>query len=342
MRYLLGVCTCLIILVLTKIFLWHKLTETNNKIMPLPVVDISHVKMLDIQNHITASGIIKSPLSVDIVSEVPGKVINVLFKSGQTVQKGDIVLILNHATLSAEIEEAEAKYIYQKRNFQRFLELAKRGVIARDNIDNLKSQLDQEAAKIHSLYAELDKRMLRAPFSGLLGISDISLGQYIQAGEKIVNLRNDKSIILDLILPSRYIQNIFIGQPVSINSLDNQCGSVETVDTKLESHTHGITIRVEMKNCHVSPISGTLVTAYILTMKSHFLTVPATSLNYSINGNSVFVIQGHRVKQVKVNVEVNDDMAIIKNGNLNQDDWVVSRGQEKIFDNQEVNTHVSQ
>ncbi|HSW69749.1 MAG TPA: efflux RND transporter periplasmic adaptor subunit [Gammaproteobacteria bacterium] len=335
MRLFLGILSLLAIIIAIKLFCFHRM-NTSKKDSLVSTVDVTYVKPLRIQKYISANGMIKSPLSVDIVSDVSGKILKVLFESGQKVQAGDVLLILDHDIISAEIEQAEAKYAYQRRNYQRFLELSKHGLISKDNIDNLKSQLDQELAQIHSLNAELEKRMIRAPFAGTLGISNVVIGQYIQPAEKIVNLQNTESLMLDLLVPAQYFNTIALGQFVSIEKIENKCGKVEAIDTKIDSHTHSLMVRVQIKNCHTASITGAFVSAFIFTSSDNFLSVPATALNYSLDGTSIFTVRGDIAQQIPVDADISNDVAIIKQGNLHAGDLVISVGQEKIFDGQKI------
>ncbi len=314
--------------------------KIKGKNIPATLVDVVPAKKMLIPTLITANGIVKSVLSVDIVPDVPGKVMKIFFQSGQQVHAGDILLELDHDIISAKIEEAEAKYTYQKRNFNRYLELSKHGVVAKDNIDNLKSQLDQELAQIHSLKAELEKCIIRAPFSGTLGISNVSVGQYIQPAEKIVNLKNDESMVLDLMVPSKYINSIHLGQSVGIEKIENKCGRVEALDTKIDSHTSSLVVRVQIKNCHIKPVTGNFMTAFIFTSMDSFLAVPATALTYSLDGSSVFAVRDNKANRIPVEADLYNDLVVIKEGKLHSGDLIVSAGQEKLIDGSKVKVHV--
>ena len=341
MRYILIFFGFIVVLIVIKQFA-QSYTISHKKNISLPVVDVMKVQSIMIKKHLTASGVVKALNSVDITTDVPGRVTDILFLPGQFVHVGDTLLILDHTGITAEIQEEEAKYLYQKKNYHRFFELSKHDLISKDALDNLNSQLQQEIAKIHSLYAELDKRIIHAPFSGQLGLSDISVGQYIQTGEKIVNLSNNNILVLDLMIPAQYINTIFPGQIVGINSTNNSCGNIETIDTKIDIHTHSIGARVRLNNCHIKLVSGSLVSAYIFTSNNSYMTVAATALNYSMNGTSVFVVKNNQVHQTPIEAELNNDIAIIKNGKLRPGDLVVNLGQDKLFDNQKIILHMSQ
>lgn len=342
MRYLLGMLMMIVIVVFIKLFLHHSQLIKNKKTILSPVVEVIHAQSKNIQRYLIADGFIKSISSVDIMSDVPGKVNQVLFQSGQWVHAGETLIILDHAVISAEIEEANAKYIYQKRNFLRFLKLSQRGIIANDTLDHLKSERDQQAAKIHELYAELDKRIIRAPISGWVGLSNITVGQYIQTGEKIVNVRNDDSFVLDLMIPAKHIKNIFLNQSVGIETVGNRCGVVETIDTKIDNYTHGIPVRIRINHCHAPIISGEFVRAFLLYNSNRHIIFPATALHYSMRGSSIFVVKNNHVQQVPVDVLLDNDMAIVQSGNVHSGDVIVKGGQNKLFDNQNITMRESE
>ena len=306
-----------------------KKTNENDSI----VVETATAKMISTTQYLAVSGVIKSIQSVDIVSDTPGRIIKILFKSGQFVHKNDLLIVLDHEAEAANLAGAQAKLIYLQKNFTRYRSLEKREVITKDNLDNLQSQLDQTKADTKRLRAELDKKYIRAPFSGVLGIKQVSLGQAIQPSDKIIALERKDAMILDLTIPEQYIKYVHIGKSIKIKS--NLYGTIVALDSSINYATHSLAVRVLIKNNHLDAIAGEFVTIQFPLFTSNVITIPLTAISYDINGVSAYVVKDHIAHLKTVEADLHDNYAVIKKGIL-RNEIVVSAGQAKLFDGAKV------
>ncbi len=338
MRIILLFGGVILLILIIKLFIFDGFTLHEKK-SSVPVVSITQVKQVQFQQYITENGTLKSLQSVDIVADVPAKISQIFFVSGQHVKAGDVLFIQSHEEISAEIAEAEAKWVYLKKNFQRYALLAKKEMISKDYLDNLQSQLDQEQAKLRGLYAHLEKHIVRAPFEGKLGITQATIGKYLKSGEKVVNLQNDSKNVIDLILPVHVRNKITLGQRVAVGEVHDLCGQIAAFDTAIDAQTHGLTVRITLDHCHLNAVLGGSVPVFLFTTNERALAVPTTALHYSANGSAIYRVNANHVQLEPVEVEIDQDQAILKKGNMVAGEWVVSTGTEKITDGQIIKIH---
>lgn len=321
------VCLCALVY-LTKLYAESKSVEN------VPTVEVVAVKLESVPRVISSNGIAKPIRGIIIVPEVAGVVTKVQFKSGQSVVAGQILLELNHQDVSAELAQEVAKKAYLARNFQRYVTLAKQGVIARDSLDKIRSDFAAENAKVDELNAVVEKRIIRAPFTGVLGLKQINLGQYLQAGDQIVSLQQNQAVLIDLSIPPQQIENINIGEDVevAVSASRNVNGKIVAIDSKMNEKTYALQVRVKVVNVRQEIFPGTYVTARILLpSKDKFITLPQSALHYGLNGESIYVVRHHHAYQRLIQSEAINDQIIVKQG-LQQDEQVVIAGQDKLYD----------
>ncbi len=332
MRVILGATLSILIVAYCSI---HYFQHRNARVVvdkTAPIVDVISAEVTHVRQFITVNGVAKAIRSVDVVSDVSGKINKILFKSGQYVHQGDLLIVLDHETETAALEEAEAKLRYQQKNFQRYVLLAKKELIAKDNLDNLKSQLDQIKAQIHRLQAELDKRFIRAPFEGSLGIKQINLGSHVEPGTLLVNLQRKNRLLLDLSVPERYIKTLSIGQTIQIKEDTLESGKIVAFDSSINNQTHSLLVRAIIDNRISTLIPGQFITAYLPLTDNNVIRVPLSAINYDASGSTIFVIKNQKAYMQPIEVEItDDDYAIVKKG-LKVGDVVVCAGQAKLFD----------
>ncbi len=336
MRIKLRIIICATVAIVCSI-LFHKISS-HKRIKAeqmIPFVEVTAAKVTHIRQYISVNGVVRSVRSVNVVSDVSGRIIKILFNSGQYVHQGDLLVVLDDELEKADLEEAEAKLRYQEKNFQRYVQLAKQGIIAKDNLDNLKSQVDQLKARVHRIHAEIEKRFIRAPFDGLLGIKQISQGRYVQPGDLLVNLQQRNSLSLDLTVPEKYINAFSLGQTIQVKEGKVEAGKIVAFDSSINNQTHSLLVRVLIDNKNSTLIPGQFVTAYLPITNKSVITIPMTAINYAASGSSVYVIRKQKAYLQQVELESNDDYAIVKKG-LKSGDVVVCAGQAKLFDGSKI------
>jgi membrane fusion protein (multidrug efflux system) len=316
-----------------------------NQTMPPAIVSAMPAELADWQPELKAVATLRAAQGVDITSEITGMVDKILFKSGDVVTAGQVLVQLNAETdlaqLHAKEAEAElAKTVYERDKKQFAMHAVSQAVLDADAAD-LKSKLALVAEK----RAELAKKTILAPFSGKLGISTISRGQFIDPGEKIVTLQSLDPLYADFHLPQQNFpvlspdQVVRIGMDAYPGRAFN--GRISSVNPLVDRETRNIQVEAAIDNHDHLLLPGMFASVVVQAGKSmQFLTVPKTSVTYNPYGETIYVIQESGkgtdgrpmlvARQVFVTTGASrgDQVAILKG--IKEGDNVVTSGQMKL------------
>jgi len=233
---------------------------------------------------------------VELSSEVAGLVKEVLFKSGQIVKAGDPLILLNADAETAQFNAAQASadladIVYQRDKAQ----LAAQG-ISQAQVDFDFADLKVKRAQATLQKANLDKKTIKAPFSGKLGITSIVAGQFLNSGDKVVTLQTLNPIYADFFQPQQKISQLKVGQSVelTVDAYPEQkiMGKLTTLNPKVESSSRNIQIQATFDNPKGELLPGMFAKVNVtLGEAQKFLTLPQTAITYNPYGSTVFVIE---------------------------------------------------
>src|SRR5690348_3267418 len=282
---------------------------------------------------------------VTVSADLPGTVAKINFESGKRVQAGDVLVELDTREETAELAAAEADYELAKITYGRQQQLVNQGVVARTEYDNASAQQKSTEAKVGEIKATIERKTVRAPFSGVLGIRQINLGQYLAAGQAIVSLQALNPIYVNFGVPQQESTQVQVGRTLRITS-DNLpgvqfTGRVTAVDSVINEATRNIQIQATLANPQGKLRPGMFVQVDVgIGANRQVVTLPASAINYAPYGDSVFVVtdlqdpqskkayRGVRQQFVKVEGSRGDQVAVISG--LNAGDEVVSSGVFKL------------
>lgn len=186
---------------------------------PPTVVSSAEVKRDTWQPAIKAVGSLVASKGVIVANEVVGIVKSIEFKSGQSVNEGDILLTLNDEVDLADLASLSASEKLAQLNFRRLNKLIHEKTVSQSTLDEARAELDSTRAQLNAKRAIIRKKTIRAAFSGKLGIRQVDLGQYLAPGTGIVNLQSLAPIFVDYNLPERFLDKLSIGQTVNVQVL---------------------------------------------------------------------------------------------------------------------------
>jgi membrane fusion protein (multidrug efflux system) len=280
---------------------------------------------------------------VTVSADLPGTVDKIHFESGQWVKQGDILVELDTRQERAQLANLEAARELAHINFGRIEQLVKQGVFAKSDYDTAISSQKVSDAQVNEIKATIDRKTIRAPFSGVLGIRQVNLGQYLAAGAAIVPLQSLDPIYVNFGVPQQDASQVKLGSTIRITSDDlkkTYTGKVTAFDSVVDESTRNVQVQATMSNPGGKLRGGMFVQVDISTgADRQVMSVPATAINYAPYGDSVFVVGDMKdpkgntykgVKQVFVKVAGSrgDQVAIVSG--LNQGDEVVSSGVFKL------------
>ncbi len=241
-------------------------------------------------------GSIAAVHQVTVNPEVGGRVTKIFFEPGQTVRAGDPLVQLNDAPDRGDLANYEAQARFAQVSLQRSQSLHHNNFASEEVVDQNQAQLDEARAQILKTEAIIAQKLIHAPFSGRLGIRQIDLGQYLNPGAPIVSLTDLSMLYVNFTLPSDMRPQISVGQRVNVTS-DAYPGRVftakiTTIEPQLSADTRTIQVQATMPNPDGALLPGMFVTAaVVLPPRPDTLVLPETAVEYTLYGDSVYVIR---------------------------------------------------
>ncbi|MDP9002791.1 MAG: efflux RND transporter periplasmic adaptor subunit [Myxococcota bacterium] len=245
---------------------------------------------------LSAVGSIAPARGVAVSNDAPGVVSRILFESGAMVKEGKILVELDTSVERAQLASARARMDLASLTATRSRALLQNQAIAQATLDSDEAQLRTTTTDLGGLQAQIDRKVVRAPFSGRLGIRAINLGQYLNAGTTVTVLEAIDSVYVDFVLPQQRLADVRVGMPVraTIGSADGvaQDGTIAAIDPEVDSTTRTIKLRASLPNKEEKLRPGMFANvSVVLPKRDDRVIVPATSLVHASYGDSVFVVE---------------------------------------------------
>ena len=238
---------------------------------------------------------------VIVSPEIAGRVTAIKFESGADVKAGDVLVQLDDATERADLATYQAQARLATVNLARQQKLAANQFSTKASIDELKSELDQANAGIMKSQATIQYKALKAPFDGKLGIRQINLGEYLSAGTAMVTLTDLDNLYVDFSLPEQAVAQLVIGQVVEIrvDAFPKRMfpAVLETIDPQVDPNMRAVKLRASLANPdHILQPGMYGRVAVVLPSEPNVVTIPDTAIDYTVYGDSVFVLREGKEK----------------------------------------------
>jgi membrane fusion protein (multidrug efflux system) len=289
-------------------------------------------------------GTMEAVHGVTVSADLPGQVERIDFESGKSVQVGDVLVELDTRQERAQLASLEAQRDLARVSYDRAQQLVDDGVISRVEYDQATSQRKATEANVAEIKATIERKTIRAPFSGILGIRQVNLWQYLSAGQAIVSLQALSPIYVNFGVPQQTLSQMIVGHAVHVakEDLPNAAfsGRVTAVDSVVNEATRNIQIQATLSNPEGKLRPGMFVQVEVpLGAARSVIALPASAINYAPYGDSVFVItdlkdpggktyRGVQQQFVKVEGSHGDQVAIVSG--VNPGDEVVTSGVFKL------------
>jgi membrane fusion protein (multidrug efflux system) len=311
------------------------------RMFPPTVVASAEVKEENWKPSLKSVGSLVATNGISVSTEVNGIVSGIVFQSGQAVQQGQVLLHLDDKVDQAALAALRADQRLSEIQFNRVKDLLKKHVTSKADYDEAQAKFDAAKARVKGQIAVINRKTIRAPFSGLLGIREVDLGQYLEAGKPIVKLEALDPIFVDYTLPERFLNQLKVGQTVKVklDALPGQefNGQVSAVDSGVSTGTRTLKVRASLSNDKLAMRPGMFAEVRTIVADAHkVLTVPYTAISFNTYGNFVYVInktdKGEIVKRQQVATgEVREGRVAIVQG-LSAGRQVVRAGLVKLRD----------
>ncbi|MEP7064324.1 MAG: efflux RND transporter periplasmic adaptor subunit [Betaproteobacteria bacterium] len=316
-------------------------TATGRNAAPTKVnaitVDAIKVVRASMPQTITAVGSLRSDESVMLRPEVAGRISAIQFREGQPVSKGTILVRLDPVVNQAEVQQARANQTLAKSKFDRAVDLAKQNFISGQAKDEADNNFKVADAALALAQAHLAKTEIRAPFSGVIGLRSVSVGDYVKEGADMVNLESIDPLKVDFRVPETYFRQVQQGQALSI-ALDSFPGKVYeghviAVNPLIDAAGRSVVIRAQVKNNDSRLRPGMFARVRLVTRDvQDALVVPEQAIVPEGDEQYVFRILDGKAVRTRVETGQRRDAKVEIVKGLNIDDVIVIAGQIKLRD----------
>ena len=290
-----------------------------------------------------AVGTVAAVQGVTIGADLPGTIERIAFESGQAVRAGQVLVELNTRQELAQLAAAEADRELAQLNFDRMKELLDERVISRAEFDRAMTERKATEARAGEIRAAIARKTVRAPFSGILGIRQVNLGQYLREGEAVVDLQALDPIHVNFGVPQQTVGEVGVGREVRIGTdADGPAltGRVTALDAIVDEATRNVQVQATLENRARVLRPGMFVEVEVMVGTSRpVIALPASAISYAPFGDSVFIVtdlegpdgqtyRGVRQQFVKLGGSRGDQIAVV--AGIEPDDEVVTSGVFKL------------
>lgn len=312
---------------------------------PPQTVSTETAAMQDWQPNMQAVGSLRAVNGADLSLEVSGIVGELHFNSGDDVPAGTVLLRLRADDDVAKLQALQATADLAQITYDRDVKQWKAQAISQANVDNDNFNLKNARAQVEQQKAMVDKKVLRAPFAGHLGIRAVDVGQYLNAGTAVVTLQALDPIYADFFLPQQALDQLKIGQAITalVDTYPGQkfAGKITAINPQVDANSRNVQVRATLDNADRKLLPGMFATIDIdVGPVQRHITLPQTAIAYNPYGSTVYLVEqngaAHTAKQTFVTTGPTrgDQVAVLKG--VKEGDVVVTAGQMKLHNGSPV------
>jgi membrane fusion protein, multidrug efflux system len=323
----------------------HMIAQFFANMKPPPSnVSVTEAKSEVIPHLLTGIGDLAAVHQVDVTTDVAGRITKIMFEAGAPVKAGDPLVQLFDEPEQADLLSFKAQAVAAQLALDRSKSLAARQFGPQATVDQNQAAYDQANAAIAKTEAIISQKLVKAPFGGDLGVRRVEVGQFLSAGNQIVSLTDLSKVYLNFTAAEKDRAILSVGQTVKVNvdAYPNRVfeGKITTIEPQINTDTRNVKIQATIDNTDHSLKPGMFAsTTVMLPPEAAVVTVPETAVDYTLYGDSVFVIKDTKTDDgvskltaertfVRTGPRV-DGRTVILSG-LNAGDRVVAVGQLKL------------
>jgi membrane fusion protein, multidrug efflux system len=248
------------------------------------------------EGSLSAVGSVAAARGVSVSNDAPGVVSRIFFESGAVVREGQVLVELDSNVERAQLASARAKADLAVLTVNRSRKLVQSEALSQAQLDSDEAALKSTTTDYGQIQAQIDRKTVRAPFSGRLGIRAVNLGQYLNPGTTVTVLEAIDTVFVDFVLPQQRLADVKVGMPVRITieglGGDPQDGTIAAIDPEIDSTTRTIKLRATVPNKQERLRPGMFANvSVVLPERPSRVVVPATALVHAAYGDSVFVVE---------------------------------------------------
>ena len=329
-----------------KIFSGFAAMEAAMANMPVPVVNVTAEPAAEQEwgVEVSAIGVLEANRGVDVTTSVAGLVQQIKFESGEQVAQGQVLVQLDADVERANLASAQASLKLAKADLARGESLRSTDNISKATLEQRQSQYEVASAEVAALAAQIEKKVINAPFAGELGIRKINVGQYLDPGNPIVNIQDISRMLVNFGVSQKELSDLKVGQAVRMMTdaypITTFEGTITAIEPLVNQQTGMVEVQGAFNNAEGLLRPGMFAKlAVLLPSRMQVVVVPQTAISYSLYGDFVYVVkdgqsdQGEAIKTVERRIiksgERRDGHMIVEE-NLKAGEVVVTSGQLKL------------
>ncbi|MBN8576537.1 MAG: efflux RND transporter periplasmic adaptor subunit [Cytophagales bacterium] len=288
------------------------------------------VKPRLLDNKLNVTGSVLPNESLELRSEVSGKIVRITFSEGKPVRKGDLLVQTEDDEIEAQLEKQRYNRKLNEDNEFRQRKLLEKDAISQEEYDNALNRLNTTVADVRLLEAQLNKTRIRAPFDGIVGLRFVSEGAYISPATVIATLYNISPAKIEFAVPGRYSTQVAIGKKIRFTiESDSRVfdGEVYAIEPRIDPDTRTLKIRALADNKSGRLLPGQFVKVeLILESISNALLVPTEAVIPEQAGKKVFVVRNGKAQETPIETGIRTDVALEVLSGLHPGDTVLTTG----------------
>ena len=344
-----NISVILIVIVIGALLIVPKLLSEKNKTQTpsgqntsqqeIPV-DAFIIKQIDLENEVTTVGTIIANEEVDIKSELTRKITGIYFKDGTFVPSGKILFKLDDSDILARLRKLDLDEELNIKQQDREKQLLDKGLLTPDEYEVRETNIEKIRADIEVLEVELSKTEIRAPFSGIAGFRNVSIGSLVNNTNILTTIQDISKVKVDFSIPEKYIALFRPGQDITfrVDGYDEDfTGKVISYEPKLNENTRSIILRASANNKGSKLLPGSFVKVKLkLENINNAVMIPTESIVPKLKGQSVFVYQEGKAVSKDVEMGIRTEKEVQITSNLNIGDTVISTNILRLKPNSKV------
>jgi membrane fusion protein (multidrug efflux system) len=252
---------------------------------------------------LNAIGSVAAVNGVTVAADLPGLVDEIDFQSGKLVNKGEVLVRLDTKQERAQLTAAEAAAELSRLDLGRTQGMLAGGIVPQSTYDNVAATYKQAVAHVGEIKASIERKTIRAPFSGILGIRQVNLGQYLAGGAPIVTLQAFRPAYVNFNVPQQDLARIQKGAAVEVTSDalgGTEVGKIFAFESVIDEATRNVRVQAIFDNADGKLRPGMFVDAVLARgTKTNAIALPASAINYAPFGDSIFIVEDQKGKDGK-------------------------------------------
>lgn len=306
--------------------------------IPPAFVETITVQPSSHQDQISSTGSLISIPGIVVKPEISGRITKIHFKSGDVVAAGTPIVEINTDIIKAQLADAQAQSRLAQLQFERFAVLYKTHDVSKDDYDKAQANYASMLARVEHVQATLRQANIVAPFAGKLGLSQINIGDYVNAGQSVlVNLQSLDPLRVDFSIPEIYLSKVAIGQKVLLHTdaypKEIFTGSVEAIESLINQNNRTLSVRAKVPNKDGKLLPGAFVEVTLqFALLNQLIIIPQTSIVYAPNGNYVYKVVNNKAEKAAVTFGDRDNNNVVIKSGIKIGDVIVTAGQMKVHE----------